>query len=153
MTTKIKTILLFTGLIIAMGFAGGLDKADAFDTSEARPISVSPSLEAVADSYWEVRGVTPAPKAIVFESGNDPETWAWADEGGDRIWLTEDMLSRWDIASRMDICIAYIHERGHNAGLTHESGWQIMNPVTEYSVVPHKCSKWVIDQWEDWKQI
>lgn len=147
---KIKTLLLLTGLISAFGIVGGMDKADASEPPTDRPITISPSLEVVADEYWSVREVTPAPKVEAFLMPSESVVWARGTLGGNKVWLTEEMLSQWDFFSRETICIVYIHERGHNAGLEHDSGWQIMNPLTAYEIVPPKCVRWAKYDWIDW---
>ena len=106
------------------------------------PIHVPASLERVATEYWKARGVEPAAEPEVFETTDDLKFRGWASIGGRRIWLTREAVAdiRGNGVPREQVCALYIHERGHTAGLTHDSSWAIMDP--ELGFVPSSCLDW-----------
>jgi len=105
------------------------------------------SLEGLAVGYWDRRGITLPEPVEVFEIPNERYAVARGDEPGHRIWLTELAIrqvnnreagERFD--GRANLCADYLHERGHNAGLSHESGWPIMQAIGGRT--PHICWWW-----------
>lgn len=101
------------------------------------------SLENVAISYWAQRGViVPSTPPEIFVIANEPEAIARGEEPGNRIWLTQEMLELRGSNGRVWQCIIYLHERGHNAGLVHNSGDSIMATDPPSRIIPPKCLKW-----------
>jgi hypothetical protein len=141
------------GVLVALAMLIGAPTASA-DTdalAEAPPTStpmpalpVIESLEPVATAYWALRGVT-LPPVEVFYVEKIPSDWAAAEEPGSRIWLTEAFLNQTGRGGRELQCIVWLHERGHTAGLTHESPDPVMNADLAGAPgfrVPPKCKEW-----------
>lgn len=105
------------------------------------------SLEPVAQAYWAARGVELPEPVEVFAAANSPEDGGFAEEPGHRIWLTQQVLEYRGPSGRENQCMIYLHERGHNAGLSHDSGYNIMsaNPWEHWGIgaqlIP-KCFHW-----------
>lgn len=117
------------------------------DLPTDRPISTTDkallvaSLEPVAESYWGLRGVSLPVPVQVYYMGETPEGYAFGANPGPEVWLTHMLFTRY---ARTGLCHAYLHERGHNAGLSHESGLPIMAPREMWTTYTPKCDHWVL---------
>lgn len=141
---------IYTALLLAVVLAGllaGSARADVppgeFPTDTPLHLPMVESLESVAQSYWAARGIALPSPVEVFWLANRPDGGAFG-EPGYRVWLTPSFLGRRGIAARQDLCMAYVHERGHNAGLAHNSGDPIMksDPWLGLTEIPPKCFWW-----------
>lgn len=102
------------------------------------------SLEPVAEAYWMARGISLPLPVEVFLAATSPEMGGLADLSGRRLWLTQETVELRGLSGRSFMCMIYLHERGHNAGLVHNSGDPIMaaNPWLGLSRVVPKCFTW-----------
>lgn len=102
------------------------------------------SLEPVARSYWAQRGVTlPEPVEVFLLPEAEGADWGgWGEEPGHRIWLSESVLLGSGSYRRVLLCTVYLHERGHNAGLSHESPDPVMAADPWDNPTPPKCFRW-----------
>jgi hypothetical protein len=112
------------------------------EPSTNHPIHIPASLERVALEFWEARGVELPSEPEIFERTAKLEFKGWATSRDKRIWLSRPAVL--DIRSsgirRGRACALYVHERGHTAGLTHESHWSIMAP--RLHGIPRACRRW-----------
>jgi hypothetical protein len=144
--TKYMLAALAALALIAPSLAQADDtEIPGFPTSAPVHLSMVESLEPVAEAYWALRGVTLPTPVEVFVIPDTPLGAAFGDEPGNRVWLTEELLEGRGSSQRIDLCVAYLHERGHNAGLAHGSGDPVMQAspweVPGEVVIP-KCFKW-----------
>lgn len=117
---------------------------DPLPMSGAVHLPMVEDLEPVAEAYWGERGISLPQPVEVFVIPDEPGVGARGETPGTRIWITELLLADKGTAARVALCDAYLHERGHNAGLPHDSGDPIMtNPP---SSTPPRCVTWA-DQW------
>lgn len=93
-------------------------------------------VEAIAKVYWAKRNVTLPSEVYLYFMEPKENIWAMAELSGNEIWLTHDLyetLMSDTYNGKLAFCIAYIHERGHNAGfLDNEGVFPIMDYATEY---------------------
>jgi len=92
------------------------------------------NLEAVAVRFWADRGYTCPTPVQVYRVSDISGAHAWGDMPGNRVWLSDyllDELEKGNAVTKLDarcwLCMNYIHERGHNAGLPHDVGYKIMH--------------------------
>lgn len=146
-----RTYAIWLTVLLLAAFASGFCAAKA---TAAPPIDRPTSsamlskLETVAQAYWGPRGVTPPLPVQVYRAADlGPEIVGRGEYGTGRLWVLDAVLDRLRLkgdagwAARVELCVIYIHERGHNGGLTHESGWTIMQPDAG-GAEPPKCFKW-----------
>jgi hypothetical protein len=102
------------------------------------------SLEPVAAAYWGQRGIALPTPVAVFLIASDPVEGGFGDDPGNRVWLPQQTVELRGWSGRLELCEIYLHERGHNAGLSHESGYQIMEPggTPLYHRSPLRCVHW-----------
>jgi hypothetical protein len=125
--------------------AASADEAPAgFPTTDPIHRPMVESLEPVAEAYWAQRGVTLPTPVEVFVIAKTPAGGAFGDQPGSRVWLTQSVVELRGLAGRSFLCMIYLHERGHNAGLAHGSGDPIMaaDPWEGMTEVVPKCFKW-----------
>lgn len=99
-------------------------------------------LEYVAQAYWGNRGITLPANPEVFTVPDEPDAAARGELGGTRVWVTEGFLPHHGLLAggeRYNLCILYLHERGHNAGFDHER-FKIMYDAWSTNIP--MCWKW-----------
>lgn len=106
------------------------------------------TLEAIAERYWSGRGVAPpTPVQLMIAPDASLEAAGRGELGGNKVWLAESLLPAPGLrgyrrsAALVTLCEAFLHERGHNATLTHEAGWIIMAETTGLGAAP-RCESW-----------
>lgn len=135
---------VFASSAQADGFVSGEDGTLLQDTQPTR-LPIIGQLEALAESYWADRGVTvptPVEVFIVPPESDGGIDIGYGDEPGRRVWLTEPLL----VAThgpqyqdgRAELCKVFLHERGHNAGLSHTSPFPIMYE-SAFILPPPRC--------------
>lgn len=115
--------------------------ASAAEPNTIREVTIPRGLERVAEEYWSARAVTLPLPVVVYATGGNEGGAGFAQEPGNAVWIAEGVLAGRGTFEREYLCVTYLHERGHNAGLSHESGWPIMRP-TGFSSVPPRCVRW-----------
>lgn len=100
-------------------------------------IAPPPGLEKVAEEYWADRGVAVPTPMTLYEINNESGAAGWGEEPGTDVFMPKITLY---VYPRSLLCAVYIHERGHNAGLSHASPDPEMSP-TQINVPP-KCAHW-----------
>jgi hypothetical protein len=142
--------------IVLVGLLAGTAQAEDEFTTVGLP-TTSPftgpmvaSLEPVAEAYWAQRGVQLPEPVEVFVMADEPGIGARAEQPGHKVWLTESLLAERRLNGRSFLCMTYLHERGHNAGLAHGSGDPIMatDPWLGMTEVVPKCFKWAEWGWK-----
>lgn len=105
------------------------------------------SLGWVARYYWNVRGIVLPGVEVgwVDAAGVPPGAAAMAEDPGTRVWLSRGLLGPGERETLLtNLCIVFIHERGHNGGLGHDSGWLIMHTAPPLLPGPPPiCERWV----------
>jgi len=104
-------------------------------------------LETVAEEYWAYRGVTLPLPVEVYAAPDDPEAAGRGEVGGNRLWIMEPYIPvrhpgwreerYWE---KLELCLIYLHERGHNAGYGHETFQIMYDPWGTYKTP--KCERW-----------
>lgn len=136
------------GLAVSLGLLLGLaSPAAALDTSQSFENRMLPSLDQVAAEYWGSRGLSLPPLAayLVSEEAEVEGAGAEGTLGASGVWVTEWAINEllvgqpWEV--RAIFCVLWLHERGHNAGLTHHVGWAVMHEHA-YFDPPPRCNSW-----------
>ena len=139
-----KRLLVFA-LIGAAAFLLGRSNAQAYPPEEfAWPtgpqyvVPVPDGLEELAENYWAARLIPLPPLARLYEVSAPAELGGHATyparfgpEVGSpeaQVWLRRSEF-RLRHEAAYELCESYLHERGHNAGLTHGMG--AIYPVME----------------------
>lgn len=140
------TVLAIVASLIAPAGALATPHAAQWNLPEQHAIAVPPGLEQVAVEYWSARGV-PVPVNIeLFTLPSTDDEGAPAAQGelnGPRVWIQRKFL---EYARQgfyqADLCRLFVHERGHNAGLTHETPFPLMMPTGPDTTRVPRCHTW-----------
>jgi hypothetical protein len=147
-----KRGLLLAAVLVLAGAGSASAAPLSYPGQESAATPLMGSLEKVAEEYWEGRNIAlPMPVAVwrlpMETVGGEGEL------GGEQVWLRADLLdglrSRGEavrIYHRMGLCEIYLHERGHNAGLTHYAGFSIMDAQVPRHAPP-RCEVWARHPW------
>lgn len=97
-----------------------------------------------ADAYWTRVGLKPiCPAHLFIYDDADQDVEARGELGGCRVWVTRRARRGAELGLLTTFCGTITHERGHNIGLTHESGWPIMRNDTDGArPIPTECYTW-----------
>ncbi len=142
-----RALCVLVGL--AAGFCLVFSSAEAAivqpsgEPESIREVPIPRGLDKVATEFWAYRGVTVPPNVRLIEMV--PEALIAARGWGPpdhppTIWIAPEYLYHYDLRR---LCMIYIHERGHTAGLEHDSPFWIMWPGQPWEhSIPPRCEKW-----------
>lgn len=122
---KLLCAVLITVIVLSCFRAAGCARADDWTPpTEARAVPVR-ALDEAAVAYWERRGVVlPEPVELFASWELGEHIVGRGAEPGNRVWLIPLLLTTKLAYAR---CLVFVHERGHNAGLSHEAPFPIMH--------------------------
>lgn len=157
-TTLIATIVsaVIAAVIATMTWHAGGCAAEPLNIDGQRGPLTTPQfaeLEVVAEAYWGAREVTLPLPVEVYAAPDDPEAAGRGEVGGTRVWIMEPYIPVMHPGRReerywekLDLCLIYLHERGHNAGFDHEIFPIMYNPWGFYKTP--KCERWAKSEWQ-----